>query len=94
MGLMRGPRRMTAEGFGGGPPHEGIARAEKANDDVGARGGPVWSRVEGAREVDLHLAGRIFLEYRKLAPQPRHRVVADFLVNFAEKVGHGVKAHL
>ncbi|MFM1747119.1 MAG: hypothetical protein RLZZ188_785 [Verrucomicrobiota bacterium] len=29
---------------------------------------------------DLHLAGRIFLEYRKLAPQPRHRVVADFLV--------------
>ncbi len=30
--------------------------------------------------VDLHLAGRIFLEYRKLAPKPRHRVVADFLV--------------
>lgn len=30
--------------------------------------------------VDLHLAGRIFLEYRKLAPRPRHRVVADFLV--------------
>lgn len=29
---------------------------------------------------DLHLAGRIFLEYRKLAPRPRHRVVADFLV--------------
>ena len=29
---------------------------------------------------DLHLAGRIFLEYRKLAPKPRHRVVADFLV--------------
>ncbi len=29
---------------------------------------------------DLHLAGRIFLEYRKLAPQPRHRVVTDFLV--------------
>ena len=29
---------------------------------------------------DLHLAGRIFLEYRKLAARPRHRVVADFLV--------------
>lgn len=29
---------------------------------------------------DLHLAGRIFLEYRKLAAKPRHRVVADFLV--------------
>ena len=29
---------------------------------------------------DLHLSGRIFLEYRKLAPKPRHRVVADFLV--------------
>ncbi|MSU49300.1 MAG: PIN domain-containing protein [Opitutus sp.] len=29
---------------------------------------------------DLHLAGQIFLEYRKLAPKPRHRVVADFLV--------------
>ena len=29
---------------------------------------------------DLHLAGRIFLEYRRLAPKPRHRVVADFLV--------------
>ena len=29
---------------------------------------------------DLHLAGKIFLEYRKLAPKPRHRVVADFLV--------------
>lgn len=29
---------------------------------------------------DLHEAGRIFLEYRKLAPRPRHRVVADFLV--------------
>lgn len=29
---------------------------------------------------DLHLAGRIFLAYRKLAPKPRHRVVADFLV--------------
>jgi predicted nucleic acid-binding protein len=30
--------------------------------------------------IDLHLAGRIFLEYRKLAAKPRHRVVADFLV--------------
>jgi predicted nucleic acid-binding protein len=29
---------------------------------------------------DLHLAGRIFLEYRELAAKPRHRVVADFLV--------------
>ena len=29
---------------------------------------------------DLHLAGRIFLEYRKLSAKPRHRVVADFLV--------------
>lgn len=29
---------------------------------------------------DLHLAGRIFLEYRKLSARPRHRVVADFLV--------------
>lgn len=29
---------------------------------------------------DLHFAGRIFLEYRKLAPKPRHRIVADFLV--------------
>ena len=29
---------------------------------------------------DLHLAGRIFLEYRKLSAQPRERVVADFLV--------------
>jgi len=29
---------------------------------------------------DLHLAGQIFLEYRKLAAKPRHRVVADFLV--------------
>ena len=29
---------------------------------------------------DLHLAGRIFLEYRKLSSKPRHRVVADFLV--------------
>lgn len=29
---------------------------------------------------DLHLAGRIFLEYRKLAAAPRHRMVADFLV--------------
>ena len=29
---------------------------------------------------DLHLAGKIFVEYRKLAPKPRHRVVADFLV--------------
>lgn len=29
---------------------------------------------------DLHLAGRLFLEYRKLASSPRHRVVADFLV--------------
>jgi predicted nucleic acid-binding protein len=29
---------------------------------------------------DLHLAGRIFLEYRKLSAQPRGRVVADFLV--------------
>jgi len=29
---------------------------------------------------DLHLAGRIFLDYRKLSAQPRHRVVADFLV--------------
>lgn len=29
---------------------------------------------------DLHLAGRAFLEYRKLAARPRHRVVADFLV--------------
>ena len=30
--------------------------------------------------ADLHLAGRIFLEYRKLSAKPRHRVVADFLV--------------
>jgi predicted nucleic acid-binding protein len=30
--------------------------------------------------ADLHLAGKIFLEYRKLAAKPRHRVVADFLV--------------
>jgi len=30
--------------------------------------------------ADLHLAGRIFLEYRKLAAQPRHRILADFLV--------------
>ena len=29
---------------------------------------------------DLHLAGRIFLEYRKLSAKPRPRVVADFLV--------------
>ncbi len=29
---------------------------------------------------DLHLAGKIFLEYRKLSAKPRHRVVADFLV--------------
>jgi predicted nucleic acid-binding protein len=29
---------------------------------------------------DLHLAGRIFLEYRKLSAKPRERVVADFLV--------------
>lgn len=29
---------------------------------------------------DLHLAGRIFLEYRKLSAKPRQRVVADFLV--------------
>lgn len=29
---------------------------------------------------DLHLAGQIFLEYRKLASKPRYRVVADFLV--------------
>lgn len=29
---------------------------------------------------DLHLSGQIFLEYRKLAARPRHRVVADFLV--------------
>jgi predicted nucleic acid-binding protein len=29
---------------------------------------------------DLHLAGKIFLEYRKLAAKPRERVVADFLV--------------
>jgi predicted nucleic acid-binding protein len=29
---------------------------------------------------DLHLAGRIFIEYRKLSAKPRHRVVADFLV--------------
>lgn len=29
---------------------------------------------------DLHLAGQIFLEYRKLSAKPRHRVVADFLV--------------
>ncbi len=29
---------------------------------------------------DLHLAGRIFLAYRKLPAKPRHRVVADFLV--------------
>jgi hypothetical protein len=29
---------------------------------------------------DLHLAGGIFLEYRKLSAKPRHRVVADFLV--------------
>jgi predicted nucleic acid-binding protein len=29
---------------------------------------------------DLHLAGRIFLEYRKLSAKPRFRVVADFLV--------------
>ena len=29
---------------------------------------------------DLHLAGRIFLEYRKLAPKPRDRIGADFLV--------------
>ena len=28
----------------------------------------------------LHLAGRSFLEYRKLSAKPRHRVVADFLV--------------
>src|SRR5690606_22107265 len=27
---------------------------------------------------DLHLAGRIFLEYRQQTPKPRHRVVADF----------------
>ncbi len=29
---------------------------------------------------DLHLAGRIFKEYRKLSAKPRHRVMADFLV--------------
>jgi predicted nucleic acid-binding protein len=29
---------------------------------------------------DLHLAGKIFLEYQKLSAKPRHRVVADFLV--------------
>jgi predicted nucleic acid-binding protein len=29
---------------------------------------------------DLHLAGRIFIDYRKLSAKPRHRVVADFLV--------------
>ena len=29
---------------------------------------------------DLHLAGKIFLEYRKLSAKPRHRGVADFLV--------------
>jgi predicted nucleic acid-binding protein len=29
---------------------------------------------------DLHLAGRVFVEYRKQAPRPRDRVVADFLV--------------
>ena len=29
---------------------------------------------------DLHLAGRIFLEYQKLSAKPRERVVADFLV--------------
>jgi hypothetical protein len=29
---------------------------------------------------DLHLAGRIFLESRKLSAKPRERVVADFLV--------------
>lgn len=29
---------------------------------------------------DLHLAGRVFLEYRRRAPRPRDRVVADFLV--------------
>lgn len=29
---------------------------------------------------DLHLAGRVFLDYRKRAPRPRDRVVADFLV--------------
>lgn len=29
---------------------------------------------------DLHLAGRIFLEYRKLSAKPRAREVADFLV--------------
>ena len=29
---------------------------------------------------DLHLAGHVFLEYRKLSAKPRERVVADFLV--------------
>ena len=29
---------------------------------------------------DLHLAGRIFIAYRKTSVRPRHRVVADFLV--------------
>ncbi len=29
---------------------------------------------------DLHLAGRIFIDYCKLSAKPRHRVVADFLV--------------
>ena len=53
-----------------------FGRADEAEDTLRR----MQIRLSPFAWKDLHLAGRIFLEYRKLAPQPRHRVVADFLV--------------